>query len=214
MSQLQYYFDKIAGEFNGYYTGRRPSVIQEIGYNIFRGPGLKRRFEDTVNIIGECNGQDILDVGCGPGVYVQYFAKKKANVVGIDISSKMIECARENLLKSRIKDFNLIVGDFMKYDFKENFDYSIAIGLFDYLDKTQRYKYLGKLKDITKKKILATFPKKFTPQAPIRKALFVIKGQPVYFYTKKRVFDMASFWNLKVVFHDSGPIWTAEFIKR
>ena len=54
----------------------RFSLIQEIGYRIFRGPGLKKRFIDTTKIVGECKDAKILDVGCGPGIYAQYFAKK------------------------------------------------------------------------------------------------------------------------------------------
>lgn len=213
MSELAHYFDRIADEFNGYYTGRRPSLVQEIGYRVFRGPGLRRRFADTVRIVGECKDRKILDVGCGPCTYTQYFVEKKAEVTAIDVSRNMIELARKNLTKTGFGNARLILGDFLQHDFTEVFDYTLAIGFFDYIGIPERDAYFDKLKKITAKKIVATFPKRFTPQAPIRKLLFLIKKQPVFFYTKGMIKDLAQRHNLKVIFHNSGPIWTGEFIE-
>lgn len=214
MNGLVDYFDKIAEEFNGYYTSHRSSFIQEISYRIFRGPGLKKRFADTVKIIGGCNGAEILDVGCGPGVYTLYFAKKGAKVTGIDISRNMIELTRKRLLDAGVKDFNLILEDFLKYGFTHTFDYTLAIGFFDYVSKLKRDEYVNKLKRITKKKIIATFPKRFVFQTPIRKFLFLLKARQVFFYTKRMILDIAKRHNLKANFYNSGPIWTVEFTKK
>jgi SAM-dependent methyltransferase len=211
MSDIAYYFDKIADEFNGYYAGRRPSLIQEIGYRVFRGPGLRKRFADTVGILGECSGAEILDIGCGPGIYAQYFAKKGANMTAIDISKNMVELARGNLSQAGIKNFDIINGDFLAHDFKKEFDYTLAIGLFDYISKYKRDAYFDKLTKITRKSIVATFPKMFVFQMPVRKALFILKNQPVYFYTKGMIIKMADRHGLRPHFHDSGPIWTIEF---
>lgn len=213
MNDLAYYFDRIASEFNGYYTGQRPSLIQEIGYRIFRGPGLKKRFSDTIKIIGECKGAKILDVGCGPGVYALYFAKNGATVTGIDISQNMIDLARRSLLNSGIKNFNLILGNFLECELPDTFDYALVIGFFDYINKSKRDEYIDKLKRLAKKKIIATFPKRFVFQMPIRRALFLIKRQPVFFYTKGMIINMAKRHGLKACFHNSGPVWTVDFTK-
>jgi ubiquinone/menaquinone biosynthesis C-methylase UbiE len=211
MSELAYYFDRIADEFNGYYTGRRPTLIQEAGYRLFRGPGLKKRFLHTTKIVGECKDAKILDVGCGPGIYAQYFAQKKARVTAIDMSQNMIELARRNLSKTGVRDVKLIRGDFLQYDFADTFDYSLAVGLFDYVGAFKRDAYFDKLKRITIKKVIATFPRMFVFQAPIRWILFFMKGQPVFFYTKRIIIDIAKRHNLKTNFYNSGPIWTVEF---
>lgn len=213
MSELAGYFDKIAQEFNGYYTGLRPSLIQEIGYRLFRGPGLKRRFEHTIKIIDKCEDSEILDVGCGPGVYIQYFTRKGARVSGIDISQRMVALARENLSKAGIKDCILLNADFLDYEFKKTFDYTLAIGFFDYIGKFERDRYFNKLEKITKKKIVATFPKRYVFQTPLRRLLFFIKGRKVSFYTKKMIVDMAKKYDLSTTFYNSGPIWTVEFTK-
>lgn len=211
MSDLAYYFDRIADEFNGYYTGKRPSIIQEIGYRIFRGPGLKKRFANAVKIIGECRDAKILDVGCGPGIYTLYFAKKRARVTAIDISPNMVELARKNLSNQGIEGVKLITGDFLKHEFSDTFDFSLAIGVFDYISRDQRNEYFDKLKQITRKKIIATFPRIFVFQAPIRRLLFFIKRQPVFFYTKRTIIDICNKHSLRANFHNSGPIWTVEF---
>jgi len=214
MSEVKYYFDRIADEFNGYYSGRRPSFIQEIGYRIFRGPGLRRRFTDTVKIVGDCNGADMLDVGCGPGVYAQHFSKKGARVTAIDISQKMVELAKKNLSETGAKNFKIMQGDFLNINFDSQFDYILAIGVFDYIKRQDIGKYMDKMARLTKGKIIATFPKMFVVQAPIRFILFCLKMQPVYFYTKKIIKNSADKYNLEAVFHNSGPIWTVEFVKK
>lgn len=214
MSDLAVYFDRIADEFNGYYTGRRPTFIQELGYRVFRGPGLKRRFSDTVRIVGDCGGARILDVGSGPGVYSRYFAKNNAAVTSIDISANMIELARLNLVRDGINNVSFIIGDFMKYEFDSKFDYALAIGLFDYIDAGHRNAYFSKLSELTTRKFVATFPKMFVFQAPVRKFLFIIKRQPVYFYTAAMIKKLAKRHNLVARFYNSGPIWTVEFIKQ
>ena len=213
MSELSYYFDRIAGEFNGYYTGHRPSIIQEIGYRVFRSPGLKKRFADTAKIVGECKDVKILDVGCGPGIYTLYFAQNGARVTAVDISQNMIELARKNLSKAGVENVKLISGDFLKYEFRDIFDYTLAIGVFDYISRYKRDTYFDKLRRITRKKIIATFPKMFVFQSPIRRTLFLIKNQPVFFYTSGMITNIAKKHSLKADFHNSGPIWTVEFTK-
>ena len=214
MSEVGYYFDRIADEFNGYYTGQRPSFIQEIGYRVFRGPGLRKRFLDTTKIVGDCNGANILDIGCGPGVYAQYFSKKGAYITAVDVSQKMIELAKKNLSEAGVKDFKLLQGDFLKINFDNQFDYIIAIGVFDYVNRQDIDRYLDKMVRLARGKVIVTFPKMFVVQAPIRLMLFRFKMQPVYFYTKKIIKDLADRYGLKAFFHNSGPIWTVEFTKK
>lgn len=211
MSDIAGYFDNIAHEFDGYYTGRRPSIIQEIGYRVFRGPGLKKRFCDTIKIVGDCRNQEILDVGCGPGVYTLYFAKNGVNVTAIDIAPKMIELAKLNLSNAGVKNYKVILGDFLKYEFTNLFDCTLAIGVFDYIEKGLRREYLDKLKRLARKKVIATFPKRFSPQAPIRRTMFFVKRQPLFFYTTKMITELAKECGLKAAFYNSGPIWTVEF---
>lgn len=52
----------------------------------------------------------ILDIGCGPGEDVIYFAEKypKATVYGIDVSAKMIDCAKTIVAEKGLKNVTLL----------------------------------------------------------------------------------------------------------
>jgi len=50
--------------------------------------------------------KNILDIGCGPGMDVAYFAQKypEATVYGIDVSAKMVACAEELATSLQLKN--------------------------------------------------------------------------------------------------------------
>ena len=52
------------------------------------GPALKR-------MIGDVEGKKVLDIGCGEGYFSRFFAKRGAEVTGIDISEALIKAAVE-----------------------------------------------------------------------------------------------------------------------
>ncbi|MFB2983252.1 class I SAM-dependent DNA methyltransferase [Microseira sp. BLCC-F43] len=61
--------------------------------------------------LGNITGKSILDVGCGEGIFSRIFKQEgAARVVGVDISSKMIELAKEEEAR-RPLGIEYIVGD-------------------------------------------------------------------------------------------------------
>ena len=58
---------------------------------------------------------EVLDVGCAVGVAVSVLNKKGFKVSGIEISPSMAEYA-----KKRNPDTNIIIGDFLKTNFKKD----------------------------------------------------------------------------------------------
>lgn len=67
-------------------------------------------------------GGKILDAGCGPGVDVAYIASKGFDVIGIDLSGKMLEIAKKKNPRIYFKK-----ADIRKLNFKPNtFDGIIA----------------------------------------------------------------------------------------
>lgn len=66
---------------------------------------------------------ELLDIGCGPGGYVDYFASKCKSAVGIDIDSNVIENAR--LTKSGVF-FNYSLEQLSSLEMKFNLVYSIG----------------------------------------------------------------------------------------
>jgi 2-polyprenyl-3-methyl-5-hydroxy-6-metoxy-1,4-benzoquinol methylase len=181
--KVKTYFHKQAQRFDTIYEERK-SLWQGIVDRIFRKV-VKDRFDLTFKKLGEIKGKTILDVGCGSGRYALEFARRGADrIVGIDFAQGMIDLAKNyaDTLPDKGK-CNFLCGDFMKQDFKEQFDYSVAMGLFDYLKNPSDY--LARIKDLTRGKIIASFPKRWTWRTPIRKIrLFLAKCQ-VYFYSKR-----------------------------
>lgn len=48
----------------------------------------------TLSLLPDVTGLDVLDAGCGPGVYSQWLLKNGATVTALDASPKMVELAR------------------------------------------------------------------------------------------------------------------------
>ena len=72
----------------------------------------------------DLRGARILDAGCGTGVLSRMLDEKGAEVVGVDISEKLIEVAKNR--SSLNKNIEYFAGDMKEQSFG-NFDYIIAM---------------------------------------------------------------------------------------
>ena len=183
--KVKTYFQKQAVRFDTIYEDRK-NLFQKLVDRFFRQV-VKDRFNLTFQEIRELRGKSVLDVGCGSGRYVFEFARRGANkIIGIDYAQEMIELAKgyaENM-KEKAK-CRFVCGHFKDHDFREQFDYTVAMGLFDYLKNPSVY--LAKMKSLTRSKIIASFPKKWTLRSLIRKIRLFWAGCPVYFYSQREV---------------------------
>lgn len=68
---------------------------------------MRNSFRDYVSVT---NPKYILDIGCGPGEDVNFFAKKypNAQVYGIDVSEKMIACAQDFVDRDGLSNVTLL----------------------------------------------------------------------------------------------------------
>jgi len=74
-------------------------------------------------------GKDVIDIGCGTGIYGLVISQKARKVLCFDISDGMINILKEETQKLNIKNVEAIVGDFRDYNFdkyKKAFDISFA----------------------------------------------------------------------------------------
>jgi len=62
---------------------------------------------------------NILDLGCGPGLYSEIFAKKGHNVTGIDISKNSIEYAKKSA-KDKKLDITYLNANYLNIDLETN----------------------------------------------------------------------------------------------
>lgn len=80
--------------------------------------------------VGAVKGKRLLDIGCGAGVHAARYAQKGARVCGIDISTSMIELARE-----RLPELDFRVGSIMRLPYAANsFDIATASLVLNYVD--------------------------------------------------------------------------------
>jgi len=184
------HFEYSAQEFDDIYDNRG-NILEKLINKVFR----KGMYLRAMLALEECgDNKTILDVGCGSGRISVSLAKKGARVVGVDYSSQMIALANEHLRQCEKDsctkvDAQFICCDFMKdFDSNELFDITIALGVFDYVE--QPIPFLRKMKNLTREKIIASYPGKFAFQTPIRKVWLYTKNCPVYFYSEKKLAEM------------------------
>lgn len=211
--RVKEYFERCADRFDGFYRKERRGVVLQAAHAIFRKPGLERRFQATIDILGDVRGKSILDVGCGSGIYSVYLAREGATVTGLDFSPNMLSLARKNAAEEGCT-VDFVSGDFLEYATDRRFDHLLLIGVFDYVRKADVPLYLEKAARMAGDKIVATFPRRYAVQSPIR--YFWLKRQdcPVYFYTRAQVESLGRRLDLSARFHDCGPIWTVVFGKK
>ena len=214
MDDIRQYFTRMAPAFDSYYREPEHGLFSRLAHEVFRKPGLVRRFKTSMDLLKPARGKRILDVGCGSGPFAIYLWREGAQVTGIDLAPAMIEAARQNAEAAGWKDPDLRVGDAMDLRTETPYDATIAIGVFDYLGRSIRDRFLAHICGLTKGPVIATFPKLFTPQSPIRRLYFVGKETAVYFYTAAEVRRLAAAVNRTARFLNCGPIWTIAFDPR
>lgn len=76
----------------------------------------------------------VLDLGCGSGRVAEAVLEAGASAyVGVDLSPRMLELARERL--SRFERVELREGDVANLDLTGEFELVLALGLFEYLEE-------------------------------------------------------------------------------
>lgn len=63
---------------------------------------FKIQFPAILKLLSDLCGKRLIDIGCGPGTYSVEFAKRGANVFGIDISRNMLNKAKKNAERMNI----------------------------------------------------------------------------------------------------------------
>ncbi len=205
--EVKIYFKNKAKEFDDIYENSG-GLIKIISNKLFR-TGMAERFDLTikscVDLKNKKKARDILDIGCGAGRFAFPLERAGLSVYGIDYSSEMIDLANLYLKRykqkiNRIPKIKFEVSDFIKdFDKKRHYDITLALGVFDYV-KYPLF-FIKKIKDITKKAIIMSFPKKITPQMPIRKLWLLLRHCPVYFYTLnevKKILEQSKIKNYKI----------------
>lgn len=191
------FFDKFAGTFNSFYENKRNPMMQWIDKK-FRND-IFLRFALTFDNLIDIQNKTILDVGCGSGIYLFECLKRGAKfVTGVDSAKGMISLAEHKLSTQTdfIENYNLISGDFLDVAVKIH-DYTIVMGVMDYVDEPIRF--LKKLKEKTGTAVLISFPSSHWFRTPIRKVRYKLRSCPVYFYDENKIRSLAHLSGFKQI---------------
>ena len=132
--EVRRYFDgTAAARFDVIYQDEK-RLFQKLVDRLFRDV-VHRRFQLTFELCREIEGSRVLDIGCGSGRYAVEFARRGAEVVGLDFSSTMVEMARRAAEAAGVADrCRFEVGNFRDWCEPHHFDICLAIGFFDYVE--------------------------------------------------------------------------------
>lgn len=125
-TNAQKFFDKIADD----YTARSKTAV----YNVSSLSFSRRQDIVTREMLATPSGGTVLDYGMGPAVFGPPASQNGLRYVGVDISPKMVELARQMNLPNA--EFH--VGDLNLLDkFQKTADTVLLIGLIDYLQEPE-----------------------------------------------------------------------------
>lgn len=178
MSRL--FFDRFSSTFDQFYSENKGFVRSWVDRRFRRS--MAARYTATMDYLRDrAKGSRILDIGCGSGRYSVELAAMGAEVVGVDESRAMLDLARAAAAKAGVDGrCSLVHAPFQSFEAGTPFDYSIAIGLFDYIFDPASF--LAKVRSLTRKGFLASFPVRWHWLTPQRKIRYYLRGFPVRFY--------------------------------
>jgi ubiquinone/menaquinone biosynthesis C-methylase UbiE len=169
------FFEGYAADFDHIYddTGKGP-IARFVDTRLRKE--MRIRFENTFEALQPMAGRSLLDAGCGGGRYAIPAAKAGASeILGLDFSEPMLALARQKAAAEGLgKVCRFENGDLLTFPIPEkSFDYSIAIGFFDY--QADPGAALRALARATRQRIFFSVPKRWhvlTPQRYVRYRFF------------------------------------------
>ncbi|CAN5443882.1 class I SAM-dependent methyltransferase [soil metagenome] len=184
------HFHDDAQRFDAIYEEKKGPLAGFID-NYWRGV-VQKRLELNVEYLKPFEGKKILDVGCGSGRFCIAFAQNGAEkVVGIDFAEGMIEIADRLANELGVGDrCEFVVGGFPDdIDPAEGpFDACTGNGFFDYVENP--VPIITRMRELTKGKLIMSFPKTVEWRVPLRRVRFWLKGTPLFLYTEAQTRDI------------------------
>ena len=121
------------------------------------GDDLSYWHKNLLLAVSDCGlnlkGVDLMEIGCGNGVFLKYLQELGANVLGLEMSSEAAQICRK-------KGLEVIVGDFLDENFKTSKEYSYLVSceLIEHLYDPFLFLYKANNLLVEKGKLLLTCP--------------------------------------------------------
>jgi ubiquinone/menaquinone biosynthesis C-methylase UbiE len=190
VARVEQYFTRSAPSFDSLYDAENASAATRWLNRTFRRD-IYERFRLSLDHVWNYRLQTILDVGCGSGRYEMGLASLGVGkIVGVDVSPGMIQLAREltGKIETQTK-FEFVERDFAAFRSPDRFDAVLAMGFFDYVEAPAPV--LKRMRTFAQHSVIASFPSLSWYRTPIRKARYVVKRCPVYFYRRPQIERLA-----------------------
>jgi len=199
-------FERDAQSFDAIYRLERSPFWRWVNTTLRKA--VFERYAITFEQAGNVTGKEVLDVGCGSGVYSVDFARRGARrVVGVDFSDNMLRLARQEAEQHRVADrCEFIRADFLEVELEDKFDISIAMGVFDYVP--DQVSFLRKMAALTAGKVIVAFPSHSLLREPARRLRYKLVGKgDIFLYSQDDVELIAAeagLQNRKIIRIDSS----------
>ena len=188
--KVRNHFHDDAERFDAIYEAKKGPIAAFID-NYWRGV-VQKRLELNVEKLRPYEGKKILDVGCGSGRFCIAYAREGAEkVIGIDFAQGMIEIADRLANDAGVADkCEFIIGTFPDDIDPADapFDGCTGNGFFDYVEHP--VPIITAMRELTKGKMIMSFPKAVEWRIPLRRFRFWMKGTPLFLYTEAQVRDI------------------------
>ena len=188
--KVRNHFHADARRFDAIYEDDKSAFTRWVD-NVWRGV-VRRRFDLTLELLEPLAGKSLLDVGCGSGRYCIAYAERGAiRVVGVDFAAAMIDLANEHARRAGVANAcEFRAGMFPDAAPEETFDYSSAMGFFDYV--SDPVPIVSRMREMTRSTMVMSFPKSREWRVPIRRLRFWFSGCPLFLYSETEVRQILS----------------------
>lgn len=205
LERLEKYFDRVAEGFDAIYSGHKPLASR--AWDRLTRRSLYERLDYCLAVLSPLDGCCVLDVGCGSGRGSVALAERGATVVGIDVSSRMLEMARA-LAQDRKVDGHCTFErvDVIGMGRERRFDHAVATGFWDYVIDAQPV--MDALGAVVQEKLVASFPARGAFRVPFRTLWLRARQCPVRFFSAPEITALCERAGFEVKeLRPSGPMF-------
>ncbi len=144
MKEMFDYYNERAPEYDDIYLGKQPGIPEPESY-----------IKDVEKIKAICTtfGKGhIIDIGCGTGYWLPYYARNCSEITLVDQSRRMLyECQKKAEASAVDKDIHYVKGNFFDVRFFSRiFDSAVIAFLISHLSEEDTTVFFKKLKKILK----------------------------------------------------------------
>jgi ubiquinone/menaquinone biosynthesis C-methylase UbiE len=113
----------------------------------------RREKQAVLDALAPVDGKDVLEIACGTGRFTAMLAERGADIVGLDISSEMMEQGREKARRAGVADhIEFMRGDAARLPFPDDhFDSVFAMRFFHLADTPA--KFLAEMARVSKEQV-------------------------------------------------------------